>query len=271
MDAKEHDKISTAIKDRLQENPEGLRFRSLFLTINDSNKPKDKITKHKFTQSLNRLKQEGWVSLKDYNLIWNASQQVNYTPTIKNILFRFEITIKPNSCPSATTLEFLNNLTTPLTSYCWYWTSLTPVSWEAMEPEIIFIADDKSYPVYDKKHKENMPKFLINNPYHYKFVIDIPELYKQKPATLIFRRKRIYDLEKGNISLYPDSPTEKIEFILNHPKNNYHLRVWHINQRSGKKDPSPIEPVYSKDDKKITWENTSHNIDNYYFFEWEKI
>ena len=196
---------------------------------------------------------------------WNLSQQVNYTPTIMHKLYKFEITIKPKASPSTTTLVFLNNLDTPLTSFCWYLTSIVRTTWKKMKPEIIFEYDNKSYPLY----KTSEPEFLLDNPYHYRFTVDFPfPIYKNIPATLIFRRKRIYDLDYGYIPLYPEASTEKIEFIINCPTTKYRLLVWHINKKTGKKFPSPISPIQK--DKKITWENSSHNLEYYYQFEWQK-
>jgi hypothetical protein len=179
-------------------------------------------------------------------------------------LYKFEITVKPKISSSTTTLEFQNHINNPLSSYCWYLTSIEPATWKDLSPEITLEYNNKTYSLSDKI------EFLEpNNPFHHKFLVKFQSsLLKDKPATLIFKVKRYYKKDSGFIPLFPEETTQKIEFVINCPTLNYQLQVWHINKKTGVKYDSPHTPIHKG--KKITWINTSHNLEEYYQFEWKK-
>ncbi len=214
------------------------------------------------------LLKTGYISRDfDRKYRWNMSQQLYYTPSIIHKLYKFEITIKPPTSPSTTTLEFINNLKDPLLSYCWYCTSINPVTWEKMNPTIILKHNGADKTLYHKKRK---PCFLIKNPYFYKFIIDFQQeaVYQDESASLILKLDRFYSPHNGFIPLYPDGTTQQIEFNLNCPSTDYKLQVYHINKKTGQQQLSPIKP--STQGKQITWQNDSHNLEYYYQFVWQK-
>lgn len=198
----------------------------------------------------------------DRKYTWNVSQQFSFTPTIQHTLYKFELTLKPQKSHSTTTLQFQNHIENPLPSYCWYFTSIKPATWEELSPEITLEYNG------DKYLLSNKIDFLEpNNPFHHNFMVKFPfSLPKDKPATLIFKNQRNYSIDFGFINLFPEETTQKIEFILNCPTKNLQLRVWHINKKTGVKYGSPHNPI--KHGKTITWQNTSHNLEEYYQFEW---
>lgn len=201
----------------------------------------------------------------DRKYTWNESQKFSYMPTIEHTLYKFELTIKPKISLSTTTLEFQNHISNPLKSYCWYFTSIVPVTWKKLSPEITLTYNDKEHPL------SNKIVFLEpNNPYHHKFRIEFPfSLLKDKPATLIFKNKRYYKMDHGFIPLFPEETTQQIEFVLNCPTSNYQLQVLHINKKTGQPQDSPHVPI--KNGNTISWKNTSHNLEEYYLFDWKKV
>lgn len=266
MNVKERQDIIESIKTILQNEIGGLRFIKLLAKLNE-NREKNKITKHKFTQTINYLKQEGWIRLQDYNLLWNSSKQVNYTPTITHVLEKYEITLKPKISTSVVTIILTNNLDTPLNSYHWFFQSSSRKKWNDFNSSFKFIFDKKEY---NLPNKEKEIFFLMKNPYYFDFRIDFPiPLLKDQTATIIIKRDMWYSLEKSIASIRPTVPNQKMEFILNCPSPNYQLVVWQTNKETAQRTYANIQP--SIKGNKITWESTSHNLEYYYEFVWQLI
>jgi len=242
------DNICEEISKHLQENPEGLRFKSI-VSITKSTEPT--ISKH-----LMHLIDETKIRKKDLLYTWADQKIVSYKPPYNLQKAEIELFLnatKKDDIHHKITYTIQNQNEEPLSCIALHIWGDTERTWDNLNIKFFQIKNDERIELY--KNKQKPENFVKNNPYEYNFQLkfQIP-LYHNEVMKIIYEYDWTY--KTADFTYEPsDNRPEEYNFKITHPKiKDYTINAYKVDASTLDKTQLPIKPSIKIEHNNKIWE-----------------
>lgn len=225
-----------AISKILQENPEGLRFKS----IRDLARLSEPTT----SKHLDHLVNENKIHKKDLKYIWKPESIISYRPPYRLLKAEIELNLKESkeNVHHRVTYTIQNQNENPLTCIAIHiWGDTPKDEWKELNTKFFQIKNDETIELY--KNKQQPEYFVKNNPFEYNFQLRFQSpLYYNEIMQIIYE----YDWDYATLDFtYDPSDNRPEEYIFKilYPKSKpYTINAFKVDASTLEKTPLPVKP-----------------------------